>query len=77
MCGILSIFGLLDALSDNRREYILKLSKLLRHRGPDWNGIYCIKNTVLAHERLTIIWLITGSQPIVNKSKNIYLSVKI
>ena len=75
MCAILSIFGLADALSDTCREYILKLSKLLRHRGPDWSGIYTSQNAILAHERLAIVDIKSGSQPILSLDKNLILTV--
>ena len=53
---------------DNKSLYIyimfiiqvLSLSKLLRHRGPDWNGITCFRNCYLAHERLAINGLLSG-----------------
>ena len=42
--------------------YFSSLSKLLRHRGPDWNGITCFRNCYLAHERLAINGLLSGAQ---------------
>ena len=47
MCGILGIFGINNA--NKYRNEILELSKLMRHRGPDWSGIYLsdINKTVL------------------------------
>ena len=35
---------------------------MIRHRGPDWNGIHCDKNCVIAHERLAIVGVNTGAQ---------------
>ena len=35
---------------------------MIRHRGPDWNGIHCDKNCVIAHERLAIVGVSTGAQ---------------
>ena len=55
MCGILVIYG-----KNNThlfRKKVLKLSKLLRHRGPDWNGIYYNNNAIICHERLTVVGL--------------------
>jgi asparagine synthase (glutamine-hydrolysing) len=46
MCGIFAIFGLPEA-GVNWREEGLKMSKMIRHRGPDWNGIHCDKNCVI------------------------------
>ena len=74
MCGILAIFGLSND-AENWRKKTLQLSKLIRHRGPDWNGIYCYKNCILAHERLAIVGLISGAQPITNKTKDIYMTI--
>ena len=48
---------------------------MLRHRGPDWNGIHCDKNCVIAHERLAIVGLSSGAQPIRNKESTMFLSV--
>ena len=66
MCGILAVFGLSDGSAKSRAE-VLRLSKLLRHRGPDWNGIHCARSAILAHERLAIVGLHSGAQPITNK----------
>lgn len=74
MCGIFAIFGLPEA-GVNWREEGLKMSKMIRHRGPDWNGIHCDKNCVIAHERLAIVGVSTGAQPIRNKEQSLFLSV--
>lgn len=74
MCGILAIFGLADSAKSWRTK-ALTLSKLIRHRGPDWNGIYCGKNCILTHERLAIVGLISGAQPITNKTGDVHLSI--
>jgi len=74
MCGILALFGA-DNCSDDLRSELLSLSKLLRHRGPDWNGITCFRNCYLAHERLAINGLLSGAQPITNLSGETALSV--
>lgn len=54
MCGIVAVFEAKGAGHDLRKE-VLKMSKKIRHRGPDWSGIYCGDNAVLAHERLSIV----------------------
>jgi len=54
MCGILAAFGLTGDAEKNRRE-LLRLSKLLRHRGPDANALWTDGTNWIAHERLTII----------------------
>ena len=61
-----SIFGILDIKSDaaQLRPIALEMSKLLRHRGPDWSGIYSSDKAILAHERLAIVGINSGAQPI-------------
>ena len=68
MCGIFAVIG--NQQSENfekQRVKFLNCSKLLRHRGPDWNGIYINddKKFVIAHERLSIIDVDNGAQPLV------------
>jgi len=48
---------------------------MLRHRGPDWNGIACFKNCVLTHERLAIVGLNSGAQPIADVDNDAAMSV--
>jgi len=61
-----SIFGVLEIRQDLAavRKLALKQSRLLRHRGPDWSGIYAHPRAVLAHERLSIVDVNTGAQPL-------------
>ena len=71
MCGI---FGFLGNTTDENvldREHFLELSKRIRHRGPDWNGIYTdnIHKVVIAHERLSIVGVSHGSQPIIDNDE--------
>jgi len=75
MCGILALFGAPGEANGDLRAELLSLSKLLRHRGPDWNGITCFKNCYLAHERLAINGLLSGAQPITNLTEDTALSV--
>lgn len=75
MCGILAIIGIYE---NDIREWKFKtqeLIKLIRHRGPDFSGIHCFKNCILAHERLAIIGIETGNQPILDKNKKIGLTI--
>ena len=51
------------------------MSKKVRHRGPDWSGIYSDSNAILAHERLAIVDPISGKQPLINNEENLILSV--
>ena len=53
MCGITAIFNIHSSAADLRQQ-ALKMSKRIRHRGPDWSGIYQGKTAILAHERLSI-----------------------
>jgi asparagine synthase (glutamine-hydrolysing) len=66
-----SIFGVLEVRQDLKsvRKMALRQSRLMRHRGPDWSGIYTADNAVLAHERLSIVDVNTGAQPIMSESK--------
>ncbi|MBE8167161.1 MAG: asparagine synthase B [Shewanella sp.] len=72
-----SIFGILDISTDvsELRPKALELSSLLRHRGPDWSGIWCNDNVILVHERLAIVDLDNGSQPLFNKNRDNILAV--
>ena len=74
MCGILGVFGFAEPV-DVIRPRVLRYSKMLRHRGPDWNGIHCSHSAILAHERLAIVGLNSGAQPITDKEQRIFLSV--
>lgn len=74
MCGI---FGILDIKTDvsELRSKALELSKLLRHRGPDWSGIWNNDNAILCHERLAIVDVDNGAQPLTNRNENHILAV--
>ncbi|MEN8770017.1 MAG: asparagine synthase B [Glaciecola sp.] len=74
MCGI---FGILDIKSDvaELRTQALELSKLLRHRGPDWSGIWNNDNAILCHERLAIVDVDTGAQPLISSNGKQALAV--
>jgi len=68
MCGIVCAFDLKQG-SDTLRPQLLEMSKKLRHRGPDWSGIYTNDKAILAHERLAIVDPTSGKQPIFNSAK--------
>ncbi|NRA52556.1 MAG: asparagine synthase B [Gammaproteobacteria bacterium] len=72
-----SIFSILDIKSDvtKLRAVALEMSKLMRHRGPDWSGIYAGEKAILAHERLSIVDVNTGAQPLYNVQKTNILAV--
>ena len=63
MCGIVSIFNIQLQTSELRQK-ALRMSQKIRHRGPDWSGIYCGKTAILAHERLSIVDPESGKQPL-------------
>jgi len=66
MCGIVCAFNL-KSNNDEIRSNVLKMSQKVRHRGPDWSGIYSSKNAILAHERLAIVDPTSGKQPILSE----------
>lgn len=74
MCSILGILDLKSSAED-LRPTALKLSKLMRHRGPDWSGIYTAPNAILAHERLSIVGVSSGEQPLFNVARTHALAV--
>ncbi|HEY0230536.1 MAG TPA: asparagine synthase B [Dokdonella sp.] len=74
MCGFFCIFdpsGGAEAL----RPTALKQARLLRHRGPDWSGVYADAGAVLAHERLAIVDVNNGAQPLVSSDGHQVLAV--
>ncbi|XP_024524654.1 asparagine synthetase [glutamine-hydrolyzing] 2 [Selaginella moellendorffii] len=73
MCGILAILGYHEA--HLQRSKVLDLSRRLRHRGPDWSGLYHHQNFYLAHERLAIVDPASGDQPLYNEDKSIVVAV--
>ena len=73
MCGIVCAFNLKQK-QNVLRPQILKMSKLLRHRGPDWSGIYSCDNAILSHERLAIVDPASGKQPLYSPDKKIILA---
>ena len=74
MCGIFSIFHL-QSSSRKCRKIALECARKLRHRGPDWSGIFADEHAVLAHERLAIVDLLHGEQPLRDVNEEIILAV--
>ena len=74
MCGIVSIFNIKEQ-SLNLRIKALEMSKKIRHRGPDWSGIYCGKHAILCHERLSIVDPSSGKQPLFSSDGKQVLAV--
>ena len=73
MCGIVCALDIKQE-SDLLRPKVLEMSKKVRHRGPDWSGIHCGKNVLLAHERLAIVDPQSGNQPIFSSDKKLILA---
>ena len=74
MCGIVAIFNIKQQ-SHELREKALKMSQKIRHRGPDWSGIYCGGSAILAHERLSIVDPESGKQPLYSPDNKQVLAV--
>lgn len=73
MCGIVCVFSNNHGVKDLRKN-VLEMSKKVRHRGPDWSGIYCGENVIFAHERLAIVDPKSGKQPLYSKDMNLILA---
>ncbi|MDD3723533.1 MAG: asparagine synthase B [Lutibacter sp.] len=73
MCGIVCAFDLKEK-ADLLRPQILEMSKKIRHRGPDWSGIYSDDKAILSHERLSIVDPASGKQPLFSEDKKLILS---
>src|SRR3989338_6567154 len=65
MCGIVGVFEIKEPI-EKAREKALKMAALIRHRGPDWSGIYSDEKAILAHERLSIVDVEHGAQPLID-----------
>lgn len=74
MCGIVSIFNIKQQ-TPALRQKALQMSGKIRHRGPDWSGIYCGGTAILAHERLAIVDPESGRQPLFSPDKKQVLAV--
>jgi len=74
MCGFVGAFEI-KKNSQELRPQVLEMSKKIRHRGPDWSGIYCGEKAILAHERLAIVDVASGKQPLYSKDGNLILAV--
>tara|TARA_B100001057_G_scaffold482891_1_gene558943 strand:+ start:1042 stop:2715 length:1674 start_codon:yes stop_codon:yes gene_type:complete len=73
MCGIVCALNLSQD-KEILRPQVLEMSKKIRHRGPDWSGIHCGDNVLLAHERLAIVDPQSGNQPIFSFDRNLILA---
>ena len=74
MCGIVAIFNIKQQTAELRAK-ALSMAKKIRHRGPDWSGIYCGGSAILAHERLSIVDPQSGGQPLYSPDRKQILAV--
>ena len=81
MCGFVGAFDLscggqpiAEGLKEELRSQVLEMSKKIRHRGPDWSGVYTGQNAILSHERLSIVDPLSGKQPLVSDDEKIILA---
>ncbi len=73
MCGIVCAFRLKES-SETLRPQVLSMSKTIRHRGPDWSGIFSNDKAIMSHERLAIVDPTSGKQPLFSEDKNLILA---
>tara|TARA_R110002094_G_scaffold22103_5_gene34261 strand:- start:4436 stop:6100 length:1665 start_codon:yes stop_codon:yes gene_type:complete len=73
MCGIVCAFDLKQK-SETLRPQLLEMSKKIRHRGPDWSGIYSDDKVIMAHERLAIVDPASGQQPLFSEDRKLILA---
>ncbi|MBP3285339.1 MAG: asparagine synthase B [Prevotella sp.] len=74
MCGIVAILNVKEQ-TQQLRQKALRMSQKIRHRGPDWSGIYCGDSAILAHERLSIVDPESGGQPLFSPDRKQVLAV--
>jgi len=82
MCGFVGAFDLAsgsvpidEGLKEQLRNQVLEMSRKIRHRGPDWSGVYTGDNAILSHERLAIVDPLSGKQPLVSTDGKVILAV--
>jgi asparagine synthase (glutamine-hydrolysing) len=73
MCGIVCAFDIKQK-TDDLRPQVLEMAKTIRHRGPDWRGIYSDDKVIMAHERLAIVDPASGKQPLFSEDKKLILA---
>ena len=81
MCGFVGCFDLnsgsapiAEGLKEELRAQVLEMSKKIRHRGPDWSGVYTGDNAILSHERRSFVDPLSGKQPLVSDDEKIILA---
>ncbi len=73
MCGIVCTFDLKQK-AETLRGQVLEMAKIIRHRGPDWSGIYSNDKAIMAHERLAIVDPASGKQPLLSPDQKLILA---
>lgn len=74
MCGFVGMFDI-RSYSPTLRSQVLAMSRKIRHRGPDWSGVFQSEKAIISHERLAIVDPLSGGQPLYSKDGNIVLAV--
>ncbi|NCC64060.1 MAG: asparagine synthase B [Spirochaetia bacterium] len=74
MCGFVGMFDIRIS-SSALRSQVLAMSRKIRHRGPDWSGVYEGEKAIISHERLAIVDPLSGGQPLYSKDRNVVLAV--
>ena len=74
MCGFVGMFDI-RSYTPQLRSQVLAMSRKIRHRGPDWSGVFASEKAVISHERLAIVDPLSGGQPLYSKDRNIVLAV--
>ena len=75
MCGFVGIFDIVDGKSVLLRKQLLQMSRKIRHRGPDWSGVFEAPCALISHERLAIIDPLSGKQPLYSPDGRYVLAV--
>ena len=74
MCGFVGMFDIALGEADSFREDVIAMSRKIRHRGPDWSGVYTGKDAVISHERLSIVDPLSGKQPLYSPDGKLVLA---
>lgn len=73
MCGFVGMFDIAEEAAAYR-DQVIAMSRKIRHRGPDWSGVYTGKNSVICHERLSIVDPLSGKQPLYSPDGKVVLA---
>lgn len=73
MCGFVGMFDISGEVA-SFRDNVIAMSRKIRHRGPDWSGVYTGKDTIICHERLSIVDPLSGKQPLYSPDGKLVLA---